>query len=111
MQRILMVAALLAASASAPAAEEFAGLPADWREETIALCRERSPADHAKAVRCLRQQEKAALGIASINVGAGVPGDVGAGILAQCEQQWRPDIEGFSNCLVEQAAAWQALNR
>lgn len=111
MQRIGIAAAIMAAGVGLAGAEDFAGLPPDWREETIALCRERWPSDHAMALHCLQEQEKAALGIASIDVGAGVPDDVGLGIVSECERQWRPDIEMFSHCLVEQAAAWRALNR
>lgn len=111
MRRILVIAAALAAAVGAAMAEVGAGLPPDWRTETIALCRDRWPADHAMALYCVESQERAAHDIASIDAGEGVPAEIGAGILTECERRWRPDIEMFSHCLTEQAKAWQALNR
>jgi hypothetical protein len=60
---------------------------------------------------CLARQEKAALAVASLDVGAGVPADVGVRIVSGCEARERPDVEAFSRCMVDEAATWRATHQ
>lgn len=85
-------------------------LPPDWREATTALCRQRWPREPSMVLYCLESQEKAAAGITTI-VNKPVPKDVALTIMTECEKQWRPDIEMFSQCIGKQAEAWHRLNR
>lgn len=92
------------------AAESFPGLPPEWRQETIDMCRHRAPGSDSALHRCLARQEHAALEIASINVGAGVPREAAFAIMISCEEQARPDVEAFSRCMVNEAKLWQAAH-
>ncbi len=107
MTRYRIAAMALVLTASVAAAGEYAELPSDWRNDIIAMCRERTKGEAANEHRCLAEQERAAIGLAVMDVGQGVPKNVGLAIMGECMSRWRPDIVRFAHCLEDRARAWQ----